>query len=271
MNRNKRLTIVTIISFFSLLLVGVYTAHAQDAPPKSGTDRGGAQTAVSVDPALPTDVTQVPRGDATPVPPRGGATQGPPDVHSDTRQERPPGQTRQTRPSGTQDTQPQSSSSSFPGPFSDVQSAIKVQPQNQVNTKSNTPCGSPKCLGEALTTQKPFTSQLDGIGKGQTQVLQQTKDKLNVQDLITGGKEKLKVGTSAITTGQTSPGESSISPKLKSKIFNQTNQTSAAGGSGTQKIQTQVFHQAKEKSNFQDSGSSGASSGSGQSHHHGRR
>ena len=193
---------------------------------------------------------------------RGGATQGPPDGHlGGTRQAQPPGQTR----TGTQ------SPSSFPGRFSDIQSAIKVQPQNQVNTESKTPCGSPKCLGEALTTQKPFTSQLDGIGKGQTQVLQQTKDKLNVQDLITGGKEKLKVGTSAITTGQTSPGEGSISPKLKSKIFNQTNQTSAAGGSGTQKIQTQVFHQAKEKSNFQDSGSFAASSGSGQSHHHGRR
>jgi hypothetical protein len=159
MYRNTRFAIVTIISFFSLLLVGVYTAHAQDAPPKSGTDRGGTQTAVSVDPVLQ-------RGDVTPVPPRGGATQGPPDVHPETRQRRPPGEARQTRPSGAQDTQPQSSSSSFPGPFSDIQAAIKVQPQNQVNTRSKTPCGSPKCLGEALTTQKPFTSQLDGIGKG---------------------------------------------------------------------------------------------------------
>jgi len=156
MNRNTRFAIVTIISFFSLLLVSVYTAQAQDAPPKSGTDRGGTQTAVSVDP-----VPQ--RGDVTLVPPRGGATQGPADLHPETRQRRPPGEARDTRSSGTQ---PQSSSSSFPSPFSDIQAAIKVQPQNQVNTKSNTPCGSPKCLGEALTTRKPYTSQLDAIGKG---------------------------------------------------------------------------------------------------------
>ena len=50
-------------------------------------------------------------------------------------------------------------------------------------------------------------------------MLQPTKDKLNVQDLITGGKtEKLNVESRALTTGQPSPGEGSISPKLKTKI-----------------------------------------------------
>jgi hypothetical protein len=159
MNRNTRLTIVTIISFFSLLLVGVYTAHAQDAPPTSGTDRGGAQTVVPVDPTLQ-------RGHVTLVPPRVGLTKRPPDLHPETRPERPPQGSRQSRPSGMQDTQPQSSSSSFPGPFKDLQAAIKVQPKNQVDTGSKTPCGSPKCLGEALTTKKPFTSQFYGTGKG---------------------------------------------------------------------------------------------------------
>ena len=161
MNRNTRFAIVTINLFFSLLFVGIYAAHAQEAPPKSGTDRGGTQTPVTVD-----QTTTLPRGNGTVVPPRGGATQGPSDVHPETRQRRAPEADRQTRPSGMQDTQPQSSSSSFPGPFKDIQAAVKVQPQNQVNTKSNTPCGSPKCLGEALTTQKLFTSQVDGIGKG---------------------------------------------------------------------------------------------------------
>lgn len=145
MNRNNRFTIVTIISFFSLLLVGVYTAHAAEA-----LTRGGTQTAVSVDPVLQ-------RGSVTPIPHRMDATQGPTDGHlGGTRHAQPPGQTR----TGTQ------SLSSFPGPFKDLQAAIKVQPQNQVNAVSKTPCGSPKCLGEALTTQKPFTSQLDGISKG---------------------------------------------------------------------------------------------------------
>jgi hypothetical protein len=134
MNRNTRFAIVTIILSLILVPVGVSTAYEQRVPTDSGTGRP----------------------DSTPVPPSGGATQGPPAVHSDTRQERPPGQTR----SGTQ------SPSSFPGRFSDLQAAIKVQPQIQVNTGSKTPCGSPKCLGAALTTQKPFTSQLDGISKG---------------------------------------------------------------------------------------------------------
>lgn len=152
MDRNSQFSIVTIISFFFLMLVGVSTGHAQDAPPKSGDGSRGTQTAVPVEPAL-----QLQRG----------VIFGEADVyHPETRPERPPGQTRDTRPSGTQDTQPQSSSSSFPGPFRDIQAAVKVQPQNQVNIGSKTPCGSPKCLGEALTTQKPFTSQLDGIGKG---------------------------------------------------------------------------------------------------------
>ena len=61
MNRNTRFAMV-IISFLSLLLVGVYTAHAQDAPPKSGDSSRGAQTAVPVEPAPQ-------RGDVTPVPP----------------------------------------------------------------------------------------------------------------------------------------------------------------------------------------------------------
>jgi hypothetical protein len=154
MNRNPRYIIVTMNLFFSLLFVGVYAAHAQEAPLGSSNDKRGTQTPVTVD-----QTTPLPRGDGTVVPPRGDATQGPADVHPETRQRRAPEADRQTRPSGMQDTQPQSSSL-FRDSISDVQSKIKALPQNQVNTKSNTPCGSPKCLGDALTTQKPFTSQL---------------------------------------------------------------------------------------------------------------
>jgi hypothetical protein len=138
MNRNTRFAIVIILSFLSLLLVGVYNAHAQDSPPKSDTDRRGTQTSVSVDPA-PSQ-----RGDVTTVPPRGGATQGPVDVHPESRPR-------------------QSSSSSFPGPFSDIQSAVKVQPRIQPNIiKSKTPCGSPECLG-ALAIKKQSTAKTDVI------------------------------------------------------------------------------------------------------------
>jgi hypothetical protein len=160
MNSNARFTILTRMSFISLLLVGVFTAQAQEAPPKSDTDRGQAQTAVSGEPT-----TQ--RGDVAPVPQRGEATQGPSVVHPESRPERPPGDSRQTRPSGAQDTQPQSSTSSFRKPISDVQAAIKVLPKDQANVRSKTPCGSPKCQGEALNAQKPFTSQVVGTtGKG---------------------------------------------------------------------------------------------------------
>jgi hypothetical protein len=166
MNTNTRFAIASIISFFSLLFVGIYAAHAQDSPLGSSNDRRGTQTSVTVD-----QTTTLPRGNGTLVPPRGDATQGPPDVHSDTRQRRGPEAARQTRPSGMQDTQPQSSSSLFRDSISDVQSKIRVLPQNQVNTKSNTPCGSPKCLGESLTTQKTVTSQLNGTGKSSGNVV----------------------------------------------------------------------------------------------------
>jgi hypothetical protein len=135
MNRKTRFAIVTIISFFSLLLVGVYDAHAQE---KSDMDRRGTQTSVSVDPAPSR------RGDVTTVPPPGGATQGPVDVHPESRPR-------------------QSSSSSFPGPISDVQSAIKVLPQGQANIKSKTPCGSPECQSQALATKKQSTAKMDVI------------------------------------------------------------------------------------------------------------
>jgi hypothetical protein len=152
MNRHTRFPIV-VISFLSLLLVGVYTAHAQDAPPKSGDSGRGAQTVVPVEPALP-------RGDVTPVPGRGGATQGPTDLHPESRPRRPSEASRDTRSSGTQ---PQSSSSSFPGPFSDLQAAVKVQPKNQVNIRSKTPCGSPECQGQALAIKKQSTAKTDVI------------------------------------------------------------------------------------------------------------
>jgi hypothetical protein len=81
-----------------------------------------------------------------------------------------------------------------------------------------------------------------------TEVSQPIKDKLHVQDLITGGKEKLSVGTSGLTTGQ----------------------DAQSGGTGKQKLQTEVLQFDKDKSHDQDSGSSGASSGSGPRMHHGK-
>jgi hypothetical protein len=103
-------------------------------------------------------------------------------------------------------------------------------------------------------------------------VLQPTKDKVNVQDLITGGKsEKLNVGASAVTTGQASPGDASINPKLKTKVLDQPIGSSTGGaGSGKQKFQTEVLHVDKEKLNIPDSSSSSTSSSSGQGKHHGR-
>ena len=83
------------------------------------------------------------------------------------------------------------------------------------------------------------TSQGSGKHKDkqnfQAEVFQPNKDKLHVKDLITGGKEKLSVGTSGLTTGQNLQG----------------------GDLGGKKLQLKGLHQIKEKSDVQDSSSSG--------------
>jgi hypothetical protein len=160
MNRNMQFAMLIILSVFSLLLVGVYTAHAQE---KSDTDRRRTQTDVPVEPA-PSQ-----RGDVAPVPQREGATSGPTDVHPETRQRRAPEAVRQTRPHGAQAPQADSSSSSFPGPISDVHSAIKVLPQNS-NTRFKTPCGSPECQSQALAIKKQSTAKSDLISATSGQV-----------------------------------------------------------------------------------------------------
>ena len=118
---------------------------------KSDTDRRGTQTVVPVEPALAA------WGCYT-SPARGGYP-GTADVHPETR--------RTAARSISADSAPrhatQSSSSSFPGPISDVQSAIKVQPQSQANIKSKTPCGSPECQSQALAIKKQSTAKTDVI------------------------------------------------------------------------------------------------------------
>jgi hypothetical protein len=122
------------------------------------------------------------------------------------------------------------------------------------------------------TGGQPIGPMSPGIGSGaskvQAGVQQQIGDKSKVQDLIIGGKqEKLNVGTRALSTEQTSHSGGSGKLNLQTGKLRQTNQTSTVGGSGTQKIQTEVLHQMKEKTNVQNWGSSGASSGAGQIQH----
>jgi hypothetical protein len=157
MNRNTRFPIV-FLSFLGLLLAGVSTAYAQEAPPRTTDDRGGSQTATA-----PVDPAPQRSGDVTPVPGRGSATPGPTDVHPETRQRRAPEASRQTRPSGASDTQAGSSSSSASVPIKDVQSAIKVQPRTQVNVRSKTPCGSPDCQSQVLSIKKQPTATTNAI------------------------------------------------------------------------------------------------------------
>ena len=66
----------------------------------------------------------------------------------------------------------------------------------------------------------------------------------------TGKKQIMTLGTSGQSTGGTQTSQGSGKPKDKHKL------------------QTEVFQQNKDKSNVQDSGSSGMSSGSGQGKHH---
>jgi hypothetical protein len=158
MNRKTRFPIA-ILSFLGLLLAGVSTAYAQEAPPRTTDDRGGSQTVTA-----PVDPAPQRGGDVTPVPGRGTATtQGSADVHPENRQRRAPEASRQTRPSGESDTQAGSSSSSSPSPIKDVQSAIKVQPRSQVNVRSKTPCGSPDCKSQVLSIKKQPTATTNAI------------------------------------------------------------------------------------------------------------
>jgi hypothetical protein len=68
----------------------------------------------------------------------------------------------------------------------------------------------------------------------------------------TGKKQIMSLGTGGQSTGGTQTSQGNGKPKDKHKL------------------QAQVFQQNKDKSNVQDSGSSGASSGSGQQRHHKR-
>jgi hypothetical protein len=80
--------------------------------------------------------------------------------------------------------------------------------------------------------------------------------------------QNINLGTGDKSTGQPTLAVSSGKQKLQTKILNQTNQISPSESSATQKLQAEVFHQ--DKSNVQDTGSSGTSSGSGQQSHHKR-
>ncbi len=104
--------------------------------------------------------------------------------------------------------------------------------------------------------------------KLQTQVLRQTKDELKVQDLITGGKQKLNVGTSGLTGGQTSQVGGSGTQKLQTEILRQTNQTAVSGGTGKPKLQNEVLHHINDKPQVQDwSSVAGRSAGAGPIQH----
>jgi hypothetical protein len=85
----------------------------------------------------------------------------------------------------------------------------------------------------------------------------------------TGQNKKFSKNTGAQSTGGMQASQGSGKHKDKHMFENEAFHQSKH--KDNQNFQTDFFHQAKEKSNFQDSGSSGASSGSGQSHHHGRR
>jgi hypothetical protein len=93
---------------------------------------------------------------------------------------------------------------------------------------------------DGQSTGQTSAGGVSGTRKLQTEASQKINDKSQVQDLITGGKEKLNVGTSGLTSGQTSLGE----------------------GLGKHSLQTEVLHQIKEKPNDQDWSSTAGSSSS---------
>jgi hypothetical protein len=113
-----------------------------------------------------------------------------------------------------------------------------------------------------------------GSGPGTTPIYEKSgaaqQNKLKVQGLIKSWQQKVNDKNSVFYTGETQRGAGSVSPKVKSQIFNQTKQNSMHMGSGKQKFQTETLHLDKEKSNVQNWGSaSGSPSLSTPSQHHG--
>lgn len=110
---------------------------------------------------------------------------------------------------------------------STITSPGNAEPQTgQMQATTTTGTGVPFTTG----TSTSGTSGLQGRQKLQTEVQKQVNDKPNVQQVITGhATEKSSGGTSGITKDNTSPGEGSINPRLKEKIFSHTSETSTSG------------------------------------------
>ena len=130
---------------------------------------------------------------------------------------------------------------------------------------------------------KVATSSYDADGKPTGETIKDKNGKVVSTTTVTpdgkGGSTSVTKDKNGkvVSTTTTGPDGKVVSQTGKNKKFSDTGAQSTGGtqtsqGSGKHKdkhkFQTEVFHQNKEKSNFQDSGSSSGSSGSGQQGHH---
>ncbi len=132
-----------------------------------------------------------------------------------------------------------------PKPPIGVRPVIPVNPTNPVTVEQppgNTGSGVTilEKGGGGTTTGSNLPGAGSGVSNNQT------------QELIKSWQQKVNDKNSVLYKGQTPGGTGTVSPNVKSQIFNQSNQTSALGGSGKQKLQNEMLHLDKETSNVQN-------------------
>ncbi len=103
-----------------------------------------------------------------------------------------------------------------------------------------------------IPVNPPVNVNQPGTGTGEQIYVKSGAGQQNVQDLTKSWQQKVNDKNSVLYNGETSRGTGSVSPNVKSQIFNQSNQTSALGGSGKQKLHNEMLHVDKEKSNVQN-------------------
>jgi hypothetical protein len=138
----RGLGMVALVTVTLLMIVGAFSAYAQEARPDSGNSSGATQDSGNVQNSPAGGGRVVGGGDGTTQ--TQDTSQGP---RSQTR----PGTAPQT---GRQDAVAGKFPYSLPGMLGNDRVGSELRTQNPANKKYKTPCGSPECLAQLRTVKK---------------------------------------------------------------------------------------------------------------------